>query len=433
MTEENYHFIVESGPDKDRKITLPANDVRIGRSSNNDVVIRDPVMSRFHCRVYFKPGDGIWAIDLGSSNQTLINDQPLMEQKVNIGDRLTMGDTALKLVSDEPLNSAGPGASARLFDEPSVQTPNSFRKRVPGTGSDIWRGLAAILLVLALLAAISGIFWIQQQSAGEGPAVSPAAAEQSLEIAYEKISADSENIMRYEMELKDGRLSIQIDDIKNSRHVPKTQNKVVDENVLRDLKGSIENAGFFELKTEYRGIAQDIWDVWDLSITIGRRTHRVKVVNSIAPPAFTAIAELIEEFGQNELGLSALSLSPEQLREMAEEAFFLGQDLFEKREIKHENLYLAIESLKKAEWYVETIEPKPDYYPDIVALRGKAEEELEKVCDHHNFVANRAIKLGNWEDAARELRIIREKIPNRSHPRHQEAVKRLIDVERRLR
>ena len=47
-------------------------------------------------------------------------------------------------------------------------------------------------------------------------------------------------------------------------------------------------------------------------------------------------------------------------------------------------------------------------------------------------MANRAIKLGEWEEAAQELRIIREKIPNRTHPRHQEAVKRLIDVERRL-
>ena len=67
MTEELAHFIVEEGPEKGRSITLPSNDVRIGRSSNNDVVIRDPVMSRFHCRIYFKPGEGLWALDLGSS------------------------------------------------------------------------------------------------------------------------------------------------------------------------------------------------------------------------------------------------------------------------------------------------------------------------------------------------------------------------------
>lgn len=431
MTEELAHFIVEEGPEKGRSITLPSNDVRIGRSSNNDVVIRDPVMSRFHCRIYFKPGEGLWALDLGSSNQTLINDTPLLEQKINIGDRITMGDTVLKVVSDTP---AGMNSSTRLFDDPlSPPKGSSTRQKIAVTASGIWPGFAAIVLILALLAAIVGIFWIiQQQPIEEQQSTSATRAEQPMELVYEKINAGPENIMRYAMEIKDNKLSIQIDDLKNNRHVPKNQNKELDEQLIRNLRDSIETAGFFDLKSEYRGIAQDVWDVLDLSITIGRKTHRVKAINSIPPPAFTVICELIEEFGQNELGLSAISLSPDQLIEMAKESFYLGQNLFDKKEVKHENLYYAIDALKKSEWYVETLEPKPEFYPDIVALRGKAEEELEKQCDHHNFMANRAIKLGEWEEAAQELRIIREKIPNRTHPRHQEAVKRLIDVERRL-
>jgi len=92
MAEQPVHLTVEKGPDKGRGLTIPAEGARVGRSSNNDIVLMDPAMSRFHCRFFFKPGEGLWAEDLGSANQTLLNDKPLYESRLHNGDRRSDGD-----------------------------------------------------------------------------------------------------------------------------------------------------------------------------------------------------------------------------------------------------------------------------------------------------------------------------------------------------
>ncbi len=46
--------------------------VRIGRSSNNDIIIEDPIASRMHCQIIEK--DGIYTlIDTQSTNGTIVN------------------------------------------------------------------------------------------------------------------------------------------------------------------------------------------------------------------------------------------------------------------------------------------------------------------------------------------------------------------------
>jgi hypothetical protein len=47
-------------------------------------------------------------------------------------------------------------------------------------------------------------------------------------------------------------------------------------------------------------------------------------------------------------------------------------------------------------------------------------------------MAEKAVKLRDWKEAARHLRIINEMIPDRSDDRNRNAYKKLVDVERRL-
>ena len=54
--EKAIHLVVEAGPERGREISIAQAGARIGRSSRNDVVLDDPSMSRFHCRLFFKPG-----------------------------------------------------------------------------------------------------------------------------------------------------------------------------------------------------------------------------------------------------------------------------------------------------------------------------------------------------------------------------------------
>lgn len=432
--ENTCHLVVKGGPDKGLEIVIPVDGARVGRSSNNDIVLNDPAMSRFHCRFFFRPKDGLWAQDLGSANQTRVNDEPLHETRVHAGDRITMGDTTLEVVSDKPAAFS----QGKLFDRLPDKERNAVDAAHPAGASEKPRRSRRILFGPATLAGIL-VFaviagWVAMTvhpRTAPTPASHPP-GDQAVVIRYEKVQAGADNIFRYEMELKNNELCIQIDDLKNQRHVPKNQRKRVEPEHVRRLVNYIEHAGFFNLKEEYRGRASGVWDVFDLSVTIGPKTHRVLVQNRIEPDEFRSVRETLEEFGRNELGLNALALSHDKLMELAGNAWLLGQSMYDQRHVKHENLALAIRSLMEVEWYLETVEPKPDYYAAAISLLGESRRELQEVHDHHLFLANRAIRLGDWHEAAGQLRIICEKIPHRSDERHQEARRRLVDIERRL-
>lgn len=429
--ERLVHLIVEEGPDRGREISIRPDGARVGRSSNNDIALKDPVMSRYHCRLFFKPNEGLWVEDLGSANRTLLNAKPARIVRMHIGDRLMLGDTILKVVSDEFPSSS----TAQLFGAPESQAT--------GTGTQTPAKLAAetrkrkVLTVLLVISACAALFALIMHFQKQSPSafetsLPPLEPPKTLDIYYEKIQASSKNIFRYELELQNGELSVQIDDLENKRHVPKNQRKKIDPELMKELINTLLQSDFNGLKEVYKGSAAEIYDLWDMTITVGKKTHRVKILNTIEPEQFKKVREVIEEFAQNEIGLTALALTREKLLELSKASSLLGRSLYDQREVKRENLALAIRSLKETEWYLETIEPKPDYYADAVALRRECERELEEAYQNYLFLAERAIKLKDWQEAAVNLRIILEKIPDRSDERYQNAQKKLIDVERHL-
>ena len=95
------------------------------------------------------------------------------------------------------------------------------------------------------------------------------------------------------------------------------------------------------------------------------------------------------------------------------------------------NLSAAIKSFKEAEWYLETVDEKPDFYADILASRRVCVDELKQSYEEHNFQTERAIRLRDWNSAAEELKILLELIPDREDPRNKDARKKLIEVDAR--
>jgi len=424
---ETAHLVIENGKDSGRQISIPANGARLGRSSRNDIVIEDPVLSRYHCRLFFKPEEGLWVCDLGSANDTLVNGSPVQEARLRPGDRIAVGDTILKVLEDSPVAAAdgqlAPGAP--VVDLGLAQD----KPRAPGVSF----GKGAILLIacLAILAAAVWLPKLLRTKPAPEPAAPPPEPEPAFEVDYEKIVASSMNIFRYKLLISaDGMISVQIDDIENDRHVRKE--KPIDKEYAQVLARSILDSGFFTLAPDYQGIQPGIREVRDLSVTIGRKTHRTRVVNRLEPDIFRSVRERIEQCGKSELGLWAIQFSPEKLVEMAEEAFLLAKKLYDEREIKYGNLAAAIRSHTESEWYLETVEPKPEFYPELVAGIASCKRELQEKFDNRNFLAKRAIRLGSWEEAASHLRIMCELVPDRADARNKEARKELLDVEQRL-
>lgn len=431
MDKPAANLLIVAGPDAGREFAVSGGAARLGRSSSNDIVLQDPAMSRFHCRFFFKPGEGLWAEDLGSANQTLLNQKPLHVARLHTGDILTIGATEIRVVNDQPSDMA----PQNLFAVPPAPVAPAG-----GPGAAPAGKIAALVVFLLVLAAAVALMYARFGGAARGPsggapALAPggaAARAGDLEVMYEKVQGSPKNIFRYAMQLCDHELSVQIDDLENNRHVPGTQRKKIDAEVVRRLAEEIRRSGFFEMQNEYKGLSTNVWDQWDLRITLGRRAGRVRVLNVLEPEAFRRLRELLEEFGQNELGLAALALTPEKLGELARAAFLQGRGLYDQRLVKNENLALAIRALQETEWYLETIQPKPAFYADAVTLLETAKRELDEIVKNHEFLADRAIKLKDWAEAANQLRTICDRLPDRADERHARARRRLIDVERNL-
>jgi Protein of unknown function (DUF3662)/FHA domain len=67
----------------------------IGRLQGSEVEIQDPGASRRHAEIR-RDGADFVVVDLGSTNGTLVNDQPVAEATLEDGDRITIGRTVLE-------------------------------------------------------------------------------------------------------------------------------------------------------------------------------------------------------------------------------------------------------------------------------------------------------------------------------------------------
>ena len=75
---------------------LDKQTVAIGRLPECDIVISDPGASRRHATITRDEGGEYVLNDLGSTNGTVVNDEPVREHVLSDGDRITIGNTILE-------------------------------------------------------------------------------------------------------------------------------------------------------------------------------------------------------------------------------------------------------------------------------------------------------------------------------------------------
>jgi hypothetical protein len=69
--------------------------IGIGRASDNDVIVDDPMVSRHHCQLRLQHGAYSFA-DLGSRNGSTVNGQPVSQIALGPGDVIRIGDTEIE-------------------------------------------------------------------------------------------------------------------------------------------------------------------------------------------------------------------------------------------------------------------------------------------------------------------------------------------------
>lgn len=82
-----------------RTIQLADEALVLGRLPECDVVLADPGASRRHAQIR-REGENFTLTDLGSTNGTLVNEEPVTEWILEQGDRITIGRTVLEFRRD---------------------------------------------------------------------------------------------------------------------------------------------------------------------------------------------------------------------------------------------------------------------------------------------------------------------------------------------
>jgi dipeptidyl aminopeptidase/acylaminoacyl peptidase len=85
----------EAGPFAGRVVALPNEMITLGRAPDNDIVVGDPATSGHHGRIELR-GVNFWLSDLGSTNGTLVNGEPVIERQLSDGDLIAIGQNSIR-------------------------------------------------------------------------------------------------------------------------------------------------------------------------------------------------------------------------------------------------------------------------------------------------------------------------------------------------
>lgn len=127
---------VTEGAGEGEEFSFEGGEVRLGRTADNDVVIKDPSSSRSHCRIFEKGGTR-YVEDSKSANGTVVNDEALTSpHALQSGDRIAIGDVVLLYETDEvdpnatllkppdaTMDESGDDPNATLLKPPQAASP----------------------------------------------------------------------------------------------------------------------------------------------------------------------------------------------------------------------------------------------------------------------------------------------------------------------
>jgi diguanylate cyclase (GGDEF)-like protein len=97
-------LIYPPGPSLGKRFSLD-KEIVIGRGADCDILLDRDAVSRRHARVV-RTDAGWSAIDLGSTNGSYVNDQPIQERVLRDGDRLKIGNTIFKFLTGGNVENA---------------------------------------------------------------------------------------------------------------------------------------------------------------------------------------------------------------------------------------------------------------------------------------------------------------------------------------
>lgn len=99
----------------------PNEEIRIGRSSDLEMVLVEDMISRRHAMFSNINGE-IWIEDIGSVNGTFVNGEKIQKQKLKEGDRILIGTSIIKLIVIDSDDAPQPVKPAESVSEAPKKT-----------------------------------------------------------------------------------------------------------------------------------------------------------------------------------------------------------------------------------------------------------------------------------------------------------------------
>ena len=114
-------LLVETGPDKGRKITLPKQAVVLGKSAECDIKVPSTIVSRRHCRISIEK-DFVVLRDLRSKNGTFLNDRKVGKDVfLASGDKIRLGQAVFTVLIGPLHGDTGAAEIAAIAEEESEE------------------------------------------------------------------------------------------------------------------------------------------------------------------------------------------------------------------------------------------------------------------------------------------------------------------------
>jgi DNA-binding NtrC family response regulator len=121
IASQEYHLVQVNGADAGKSYDL-GQSLRIGKASDNDVVLDHPTVSRNHL-VVRRQGEQFLVQDLGSTNGTFIDGAQVREGFLRAGALLEVGDVQLRFQPQLKGLDLSPAADQRLGDLVGASVP----------------------------------------------------------------------------------------------------------------------------------------------------------------------------------------------------------------------------------------------------------------------------------------------------------------------
>jgi len=130
----SFQLTIAEGKEAGKEFVFDQGSVTIGRTSDCDVILYDPGVSRKHARI-FSEGEAYFVEDMGSSNGTKVNGSVIKKQKLADGDAVSLGPVVFNFLGRVIEEAAEQAAASGVANQSTrIVAADSVKKRQRNKG-----------------------------------------------------------------------------------------------------------------------------------------------------------------------------------------------------------------------------------------------------------------------------------------------------------